>query len=134
MQNKPVAEQEIGKQLLAETAAYAESSLCRRRTLMHYFGEKYDNENCGNCDNCLNPKKKVEAQEDLSAALETIAALKEKFKTEHVVDVMLGRASSDVRNYHHDELEPHVAAKAGRLLRRVANRPVRRYHLVFEAI
>lgn len=105
MQNKPVAEQEIGKQLLAETAAYAESSLCRRRTLMHYFGEKYDNENCGNCDNCLNPKKKVEAQEDLSAALETIAALKEKFKTEHVVDVMLGRASSDVRNYHHDELE-----------------------------
>lgn len=105
MQGKPVAEQEIGKQLLAETAAYAESSLCRRRTLMHYFGENYDNDNCGNCDNCLNPKKKVEAQEDLSAALETIAALKEKFKTEHVVDVMLGRASSDVRSFHHDELE-----------------------------
>lgn len=105
MQGKPVTEQEIGKQLLAETAAYAESSLCRRRTLMHYFGETYDNENCGNCDNCLNPKKKVEAQDDLSAALETIAALKEKFKTEHVVDVMLGRASNDVRSYHHDELE-----------------------------
>ncbi len=105
MQGKPLTEQEIGKQLLAETAAYAESSLCRRRTLMHYFGENYDNENCGNCDNCLNPKKKVEAQDDLSAALETIAALKEKFKTEHVVDVMLGRASSDVRSYHHDELE-----------------------------
>lgn len=105
MQGKPVTEQEIGKQLLAETAAYAESSLCRRRTLMHYFGETYDNENCGNCDNCLNPKKKVEAQDDLSAALETIAALKEKFKTDHVVDVMLGRASNDVRSYHHDELE-----------------------------
>ncbi len=105
MQGKPVTEQEIGRQLLAETAAYAESSLCRRRTLMHYFGETYESDNCGSCDNCLNPKKQVEAKDELLAALETVVALKEKFKTEHIVDVMLGRASSDVRSYHHDELE-----------------------------
>ena len=105
MQSKPLSEQEIGRQLLVETAAYAESSLCRRRTLMHYFGETYTEENCGSCDNCLNPKKQVEAKDDLSAALETIAALKEKFKTDYVVDVMLGRATSDVRSYRHDDLE-----------------------------
>lgn len=105
MQSKPVAEQEIGKQLLVETASYAESSVCRRRTLLHYFGETFDKEYCGNCDNCLNPRKKVEAKDDLSAALETIAALKEKFKTEYVVDVMIGRASADVRSYHHEDLE-----------------------------
>ena len=105
MQSKPVAEQEIGKQLLVETASYAESSVCRRRSLLHYFGETFDKENCGNCDNCLNPRKKVEAKDDLSAALETIAALKEKFKTEYVVDVMIGRASADVRNYRHEDLE-----------------------------
>ncbi|MCM1067633.1 MAG: DNA helicase RecQ [Muribaculaceae bacterium] len=105
IQGKPVAEQEIGRQLLAETASYAESSVCRRRSLLHYFGEIYGHENCGNCDNCLNPKKKVEAKDDLCAALETIAALKEKFKTEYIVDVMMGRASADVRSYRHDESE-----------------------------
>ncbi len=105
MQGKPITEQEIGRQLLLETAAYAESSLCRRKTLLHYFGENFEKENCGNCDNCLNPKKKVEAKDDLSAALETIAALKEKFKTDYVVDVMLGRATSDVRSYKHEDLE-----------------------------
>ena len=105
MQGKPVAEQEIGRQLLAETAAYAESSVCRRRSILHYFGENYELENCGNCDNCLNPKKKVEAKDDLSAALETIAALKEKFKAEHIVDVMIGRATADVRSYRHEESE-----------------------------
>ena len=105
MHGKPITEQEIGRQLLLETAAYAESSLCRRKTLLHYFGENFEKENCGNCDNCLNPKKKVEAKDDLSAALETIAALKEKFKTDYVVDVMLGRATSDVRSYKHEDLE-----------------------------
>ncbi len=105
MQGKPLAEQEIGRQLLAETASYAESSVCRRRSLLHYFGETYGSENCGNCDNCLNPKKKVEAKDDLCAALETIAALKEKFKTDYIVDVMIGRASADVRSYRHDEAE-----------------------------
>ncbi|MBO4977262.1 MAG: DNA helicase RecQ [Muribaculaceae bacterium] len=105
MQGKPVTEQEIGRQLLAETAAYAESAVCRRRSLLHYFGEYYSEENCCNCDNCLNAKTKVEAKDELSAALETIAALKEKFKTEHIVDVMLGRSSNDVRSYRHEDLE-----------------------------
>ncbi len=105
MQGKPINEQEIGRQLLLETAAYAESSLCRRKTLLHYFGENFDKDNCGNCDNCLNPKKQVEAKDDLSAALETITALKEKFKTDYVVDVMVGRATGDVRSYGHEELE-----------------------------
>ncbi len=105
IQGKPLSEQEIGRQLLAETASYAESSVCRRRSLLLYFGETYGQENCGNCDNCLNPKKKVEAKDDLCAALETIAALKEKFKTEYIVDVMMGRASADVRSYRHDETE-----------------------------
>lgn len=105
MQGKPVAEQEIGRQLLAETAAYAESSICRRRSILHYFGEIYEAENCGNCDNCLNPKKKVEAQDDLCAVLETIAALKEKFKAEYIIDVMTGRATADVRSYRHEDAE-----------------------------
>ncbi len=105
MQGKPINEQEIGRQLLLETVAYAESSLCRRKTLLHYFGENFEKDNCGKCDNCLNPKKKVEAKDDLSAALETIAALKEKFKTDYIVDIMLGRATSDIRSYGHEDLE-----------------------------
>ena len=105
IQGKPLAEQEIGRQLLAETANYAESSVCRHRAILHYFGEVFNSDNCGNCDNCLNPKKKVEAKDDLAAALETIVALKEKFKTEYIVDVMMGRASADVRSYKHDETE-----------------------------
>lgn len=105
MQGKPVTEQEIGRQLLAETAAYAESSVCRRRMLLHYFGEVYGDDRCGHCDNCLNDKPKVEAKEDLCATLETVVALKEKFKAEHVVDVMLGRHTADVRGYNHDKLE-----------------------------
>lgn len=105
MQGKPLAEQEIGKQLLAETASYAESSVCRRRTLLHYFGETYLEDNCGNCDNCLNTKKKVEAKEELIAALDTIAALKEKYKADYIIDVMLGKNANDVKSYHHDELE-----------------------------
>ena len=105
MQGKPIAEQEIGKQLLLETAAYAESSVCRRRLLLHYFGEEYNEDNCGNCDNCLNPKKKVEAQDLLCAVIDTVIALKEKFKTDHVIDVLTGKETSEVLSYHHDELE-----------------------------
>jgi ATP-dependent DNA helicase RecQ len=105
MQGKPVAEQEIGKELLLETAAYAESSVCRRKLLLHYFGEDYKSDNCGNCDNCLNPKKQVEAKELLITVLETVLALKEKFKTDHVIDVLLGRETSEVRSYRHDELD-----------------------------
>lgn len=105
IQNKPLAEQEIGKQLLLETASYAESSVCRRLSLLHYFGEKYDVDNCGNCDNCLKPKQKVEAKDDLCAVIETVVALKEKFKADYVIDVMRGRLTNDVRSYHHDDLE-----------------------------
>ncbi len=105
MQGKPIAEQEIGKQLLLETAAYAESSLCRRKILLHYFGEEYEEDNCGNCDNCLNPKKQVEAKDQLCAVLETIIALKEKFKAEYVIDVLLGKETNQVLSYHHEDLE-----------------------------
>lgn len=105
MQGKPVAEQEIGRHLLQETASYAESSVCRRKTLLHYFGEEYSEENCGNCDNCLNPKKQVDAKEDLCAVMETIMALKEKFKAEHIIDVVVGRETNDVKTYKHNELE-----------------------------
>ena len=105
MQGKPVAEQEIGKQLLLETAAYAETSVCRRKVLLHYFGEEYPEENCGNCDNCLNPKKKVEAKELLSAVLETISTLKEKFKAEYIVNMLVGNETAEIQSYKHNELE-----------------------------
>ena len=105
MQGKPIAEQEIGKQLLLETAAYAESSVCRRKLLLHYFGEEYTEENCGNCDNCLNPKKQVEAQDMLCAVLDTVIALKEKFKADHVIDVLMGKETSEILSYNQDELE-----------------------------
>ena len=104
MQGKPIAEQEIGKQLLLETAAYAESSLCRRKILLHYFGEEYEEDNCGNCDKCLNPKKQVEAKDQLCAVLETIIALKEKFKAEYVIDVLLGKETSQILSYQHEDL------------------------------
>ena len=105
MQGKPLAEQEIGKQLLIETAAYAESSVCRRKTLLYYFGEPYDGENCGNCDNCLNPKKLIEAKDELCAALETILALKEKFRVGYIIDVMRGKSTNDIKLYKHNELD-----------------------------
>ncbi|MBR2618806.1 MAG: DNA helicase RecQ [Paludibacteraceae bacterium] len=105
MQGKPIAEQEIGKQLLNETAAYAESSVCRRKLLLHYFGEEYAPENCGNCDNCLHPKKQMEAQDMLCTVIETILAVKEKFKAEHIVDIIVGKETSEVLAYKHEDLE-----------------------------
>ena len=105
MQGKPVAEQEIGKQLLLETAAYAETSVCRRKVLLHYFGEDYHEENCGNCDNCLNPKKQVEAKELLSAVLDVISTLKEKFKAEYIVNMLVGNETSEIQSYKHNELD-----------------------------
>ena len=105
MQSKSVAEQEIGKQLLLETASYAESSLCRRKTLLHYFGEIIDIDNCGNCDNCNHPKKQVEAKEELTALIEIISTLKEKFKSDLIVDIALGKSSPAVKSYGYDELE-----------------------------
>jgi len=105
MQGKPVAEQEIGNQLLLETQAYAESSVCRRKLLLHYFGEEYMEENCGCCDNCMKPRKFIEGQELLSLVLETILLVKEKFKAEHIVDILKGNETSDVKSYLHNELE-----------------------------
>jgi ATP-dependent DNA helicase RecQ len=105
MQGKPIAEQEIGKQLLLETRDYAESSVCRRRSLLHYFGESYEQENCGNCDNCLKPKKRVEASEELRAAIDTILTLRERFKPEYIAHVMMGDATPEIKGYKHDELE-----------------------------
>lgn len=105
MQTKTVAEQEIGKHLLAETAGYAESSLCRRRILLHYFGEQRSEDECGNCDNCVNPKVYVEAGDELRAALETRLAIKRKITPEYLVNVLIGRPTDEVRSYEHDKLE-----------------------------
>ena len=110
MQGKPVAEQEIGNQLLLETQAYAESSVCRRKLLLHYFGEEYKQDNCGSCDNCMKPKKTIEGQELLSVILETILAVREKFKAEHIVDILKGQETSDITSYQHDELDSFGSA------------------------
>ena len=105
MQGKPVSEQEIGKQLLLETAAYAESSVCRRKLLLHYFGEEFMEENCGNCDNCLNPKKQIEAKELLCVVLNAIINTKEKFKEELIVDFLLGKETAEIKDYKLSELD-----------------------------
>lgn len=105
MQSKSVSEQEIGKQLLLETANYAESSVCRRKTLLHYFGEDYNEDNCGNCDNCLNPKKQIEAKDMLCTVIEAIVALKENFKSDYVIDVLQGRETSEVTAHIHEDLD-----------------------------
>ena len=110
MQGKPIAEQEIGNQLLLETQAYAESSACRRKLLLYYFGESYPQDNCGSCDNCMKPKKIVEGQELLTLILETVQQLKEKFKAEHIVDILKGNETSDINSYQHDELENYGVA------------------------
>lgn len=104
MQGKPVAEQEIGKQLLLETVSYAESSLCRRTVLLHYFGERYQSQNCGTCDNCLHPKKEFEGKEFLITALKLILTTKEKFKTDHLVDILTGNQSAQIKSYKHDNI------------------------------
>ena len=105
MECKPLAEQEIGKQLLKETAAYAESSVCRRKLLLHYFGEEYLQDNCENCDNCINPKKQVEAKTQLNKVLEVIIAIKEHFREDYVKDILMGKPTDEVCAHHHDELE-----------------------------
>ena len=105
MEGKPVAEQDIGRRLLKETAAYAESSVCRRKMLLHYFGENYPQENCGNCDNCLNPKTKVEAKTQLCQVLNVILATKEKFKDDYIINIIMGRDTEEVLAHHHEELE-----------------------------
>ena len=105
MEGKPVAEQDIGKQLLAETSAYAESSVCRRKMLLHYFGEEYDEDNCHNCDNCLHPKQKEEAKDALLMILQAVKAVKENFRQDYIIDFVEGRATDDIVSHKHDQLE-----------------------------
>ncbi|MCX6275683.1 MAG: DNA helicase RecQ [Bacteroidetes bacterium] len=105
MKGKPVAEQEVGKQLILETVGFAETSVCRRRVLLNYFGEKYDKENCGSCDNCLHPKKKIDGQEEVLSVLETVKAVKEKFAGDHIMNVIMGKAENAVKLHQHDQLE-----------------------------
>jgi ATP-dependent DNA helicase RecQ len=105
MEGKPVAEQDIGRQLLQETAAYAESSVCRRKMLLHYFGEEYDKDNCQNCDNCLHPKEKREGKDALIIVLKAILAIKENFRQDYVIDFVSGHATDDIVSHKHDQLE-----------------------------
>jgi ATP-dependent DNA helicase RecQ len=105
MQGKPIAEQEIGKQLLLETVSYAESSVCRRRLLLHYFGEEYPRENCEACDNCLHPKSQFEGSEAVVNVLETILEVKEKFKADHIANILAGKVTSAIKSYKHHKLE-----------------------------
>ncbi len=106
MNGKPVAEQEIGKQLLFETVSYAETSMCRRKVLLHYFGEDYLPDHCDDkCDNCSNPKPKIDAKEEILLLLQSVIDVKEKFKAKHVIQVLLGEENSTIKTYKHNELE-----------------------------
>ena len=111
MEGKPVAEQDIGRQLLQETAAYAESSVCRRKMLLHYFGEEYGKGNCGNCDNCLHPKTKVEGKDALMVVLQAVTTLKEDFRTDYVIDFVEGKDTNDIVAHKHDKLEEFGAGE-----------------------
>ena len=105
MQGKPIAEQEIGRQLLMETVAYAESNSCRRKLLLNYFGEDYLLDNCGACDNCLHPKKKFEGSEQMCMVIDLVSSLPERFKIEHIANILAGVSNSLIKSYKHDELE-----------------------------
>jgi len=111
MQGKPIAEQEIGRQLLMETVAYAESNSCRRKLLLNYFGETFPEENCGACDNCLHPKKQFDGREEMAMIIELILSLPERFKTEHLANILAGEMNSIIKSYNHDRLELYGAGK-----------------------
>ena len=111
MQGKPVAEQEIGRQLLMETVAYAESNSCRRKLLLNYFGEDYQIENCGACDNCLHPKRQFDGREEMAMVIELIRTLPEHFKIEHLANILAGEMNSIIKSYKHDKLELFGAGK-----------------------
>ena len=105
MEGKPVAEQDIGRQLLVETAAYAETSICRRKMLLHYFGETYPKDNCGNCDNCLHPKTEIEAKDQLVIALKSILEIRENFRADYVIDFITGKETDEIIAHHHEDFE-----------------------------
>src|SRR6266536_4028335 len=104
MRDKPLTEREIGAQLINETVAYSESAVCRRKILLNYFGEGYDSENCGHCDNCKHPKEKIEAKEEAIIALKTIKALDERFAAEYVVNILIGKLTPQLAMYRHEKL------------------------------
>ena len=105
MEGKPVAEQDIGRQLLVETAAYAETSICRRKMLLHYFGETYPKDNCGNCDNCLHHKTEIEAKDQLVIVLKAILEIKENFRADYVIDFITGKETDEILAHHHEDFE-----------------------------
>jgi ATP-dependent DNA helicase RecQ len=111
LQGKPVAEQEIGKQqLLADTVSFAETSMCRRKFLLHYFGEEYDDSKCGNmCDNCLNPREQFDAKEDLTLVLKAVKESKERHRAKFVCDLLTGTETSEIKNYKGDKLKIYGA-------------------------
>ena len=127
MEGKPVAEQDIGRQLLAETAAYAETSVCRRKMLLHYFGEEYTQDNCHNCDNCLHPKTKQEAKDLLVIVLKTIQALKENFRSDYIVDFVIGKETEEILAHKHHN---HELFGAGEDLEHKLVNPVIRQALI----
>ena len=102
MRDKPLSEREVGAQLINETVAYAESGVCRRKVLMSYFGEEYEKENCGNCDNCKHPKERVEAKDEAVIALKAIKALDERFATDYVVNIIIGKLTPQIQMFRHD--------------------------------
>ncbi len=105
LKGKPVAEQEIAKQLLMETVSYSESSVCRRKQLLHYFGEIYTEDNCQNCDNCMHPKKKFEGKQYVQLVLETVIAVKQQFKNKHIINIILGKSAATIKSYKHNKLD-----------------------------
>ena len=105
MKDKTPAEKDIGTHLLSETAAYCESSVCRRKMLLHYFGEEYDRENCGNCDNCLHPKAKTDQKDNLLLALQTILAVKENFRRDYIINILRGEENETILSHKHEKLE-----------------------------
>ena len=111
MRDKPLSEREVTAQMIQETVAFAESSVCRRKILLHYFGEEYTQENCGNCDNCLHPKEKIEAKDETVIALKTIKALGERFATEYVIPVIVGRLTPQIQMYRHEQLKEFGTGK-----------------------
>lgn len=112
MQGKPVAEQEIGRQLLMETVAYAESNQCRRKLLLNYFGEDYAEDNCGACDNCLHPKKQFDGRDAMCLVIELITSLPEHFKLEHLANILAGESNALIKSYRHDKLELFGAGRS----------------------
>ncbi len=105
MHGRPIAEQEIGKLLLLETVSYAESSMCRRKSLLHYFGEEYTEANCGSCDNCRNPRPKIEVQKHLKMALQLLEEIGDKFKVDHLIQILTGKLTAQVKSYGHNKLK-----------------------------